>query len=277
MTRKGVLECRQQCDALFAQGRQVAADATKHGPPLLSAKTPGDLLLHFNHTQIALGLVVIKGHRKIEQEAQHRPLASREAIQQIARWALFGSPRCPLPVFRLPRCRGRRVGLVAFGEERIIATQETCQHQGIQCVLSQCFGSLHLGFHREQQVFHLTRPRLLEFFLHKSQLAQVMDIAPGLSEGVALIAQESIMDTGATKLWRNANGIERLAPSARMRGVVGESICRADMDSPPRFANAQSCFILVDHSRVHERRFQLSIHSRQLLVAAFDKAGDASR
>src|SRR6266568_3513176 len=81
-----------------------------------------------------------------------------ESIQQIARRALLGSPWFSLALFRLLRRWGRGVGLVAFGEELIIATKEACEQQEIQFVLVQCFGSLHLRFHFEQQVFHLPCP-----------------------------------------------------------------------------------------------------------------------
>jgi hypothetical protein len=52
----------------------------------------------------------------------------------------------------------------------------------------------------------------------------MMHIAPSLDEGVALIAPQSIMHTGATKLGRNANGIKGFAPALGVSRVVGESI-----------------------------------------------------
>src|SRR6266478_6607498 len=103
MPSQSVIKCRQQCDPLLAQGGKVTADATEHRHPAFGAEAPGDLLLHFDHAQIALCLVVVKRDRKIEQEAQHGPLAPREAIQQITRRALFGSPRCALGLFRRAR------------------------------------------------------------------------------------------------------------------------------------------------------------------------------
>jgi hypothetical protein len=54
--------------------------------------------------------------------------------------------------------------LVPFSEELIIATKAAGEHQDIQFVLAQRFGSLHLGFHVQQQLFHLAGPGLLEFF-----------------------------------------------------------------------------------------------------------------
>ena len=276
MARESMSKCREQCDPLLAQGRQVRADATEHHHPNFRAETAGDLLLHFDHAQISLGLVVVKGHRKIVQEPQHGPLALREAIQQIASRALFGSPRFSLPLFRLLWCCGRGIGEVAFGEEFLIATKQRRQHCSFQLMLASRFGSLHLRFHGEQQVFHLACPRLFEFFLDKGQFPQMMDVAPGLREGVALIALQGIMDAGPTKLWRNANGIQRFAPSAPMSCVVGEAIRRADVNPPPRCANAQPRFILVDDVRLHQGRFEAGFYLGQLLVTGGDKAGDAA-
>src|SRR2546423_15089949 len=105
-------------------------------------------------------------------------------------------------------------------------------------MLAQRFGALHLSFHFQERLLHLPGPGLLAFFFEEGELAQMMHIAPSLDEGVALIAPQSIMDAGATKLGRNANGIEGFAPSLGMSGVVGKSIGRADMDPPPCCADA---------------------------------------
>lgn len=89
MTQQGVLESHQQRLALFAQSRQVTADATKDGDTMLGAKTARDLLLHFHHAQIPLGLIVVERHGKIRQEGQDLPCACREPIKQIAGRMLF--------------------------------------------------------------------------------------------------------------------------------------------------------------------------------------------
>ena len=96
MAQEGMLKCREQFDPLLAQSRKITADAAEYCHPLFGAETAGDLLLDFDHAKIALRLVVVKRDRKIMQEPEHGPLAPREAIQQIARWALFGSPWCAL-------------------------------------------------------------------------------------------------------------------------------------------------------------------------------------
>src|SRR5258707_10016005 len=104
----------------------------------------------------------------------------------------------------------------------------------------------------------------------------MMHVAPGVGEAVALIAAEAIMDTGATKLWRNANGIQSGAPSTGMSRIVGESSSRADVHPPPRCAHAQCGFILVDHVRLHQSCFEAGFHLSPLLMIGGDKAGDAA-
>ncbi len=90
MAREGMTKCRQQFHPLLAQCRKVTADAAEHGHPMFGTEATGDLLLHFDHAQISLRLVVVKRHSKIVQEPEHIPLPLRESIQQIAGRALFG-------------------------------------------------------------------------------------------------------------------------------------------------------------------------------------------
>ena len=58
MTVQRGLQREQQIHALLAQGRQVAADATKGRGSRFTAEGAGDLLLHFDHAHIALGLII---------------------------------------------------------------------------------------------------------------------------------------------------------------------------------------------------------------------------
>jgi len=58
MTRASGLQCRQERKPLFAQGRQIATNAAKSMGTRQTAEAAGDLLLHFEHAQIALGQVV---------------------------------------------------------------------------------------------------------------------------------------------------------------------------------------------------------------------------
>ena len=56
MTKKGVLQGGEQIEALFAQRRQVSAKAAKNLGSSGRAEAARDLLLHFDHANVALGL-----------------------------------------------------------------------------------------------------------------------------------------------------------------------------------------------------------------------------
>jgi hypothetical protein len=49
------------------------------------------------------------------------------------------------------------------------------------------------------------------------------------------------------------------------------------VNPPSLFADPQAGFILVDHLRFDQRRFEAAFHLAQLLVASVDKASDAAR
>src|SRR5258708_29438621 len=96
-----------------------------------------------------------KGTAKSCRNRSTAHFSEDESIQQIASRALFGSPWFSLPLFRLPRCRGRGVGLVPFCQDLIIAMKQPCERQDIQVVLAHLFSSLHLGVHIQHHFFHL--------------------------------------------------------------------------------------------------------------------------
>jgi hypothetical protein len=94
MTPKSGLQSRQQRQALFAQHRHIAANARKGFRFRRAAEAPGDLLLHFDHAQIALGQIVLTIHAKVFQEEQDRLLVFAQPLQQIAGGTLFAAPVC---------------------------------------------------------------------------------------------------------------------------------------------------------------------------------------
>ncbi len=109
MTNQSLFQGSEQRPALLAQGREIASDATKGSSAEPGAEAAGDLLLHFDHADIALGLTVVKRHRQVVQERQHGILVGGQAIEQIAGRRLFASsPSAPF------RWRIRRIGLIAF-------------------------------------------------------------------------------------------------------------------------------------------------------------------
>ena len=92
MTTQSGLQSRQERKPLFAQGRQIAPNAAKGLCSRQTAEAARDLLLHFDHAQIALGQIVVKIHAQIFQEAEDRLLVFAQPIEQIACGTLFDAP-----------------------------------------------------------------------------------------------------------------------------------------------------------------------------------------
>jgi len=59
-----------------------------------TAEAAGNLLLHFDHAQIALGQIVVKIDAQVFQEAEEGVLVFAQPIKQIAGGTLFGSSTC---------------------------------------------------------------------------------------------------------------------------------------------------------------------------------------
>jgi hypothetical protein len=62
--------------SLLLESGQIAANATKDFSPLAGTETFGDLLLEFQHPNIALSLIVIKGHSQGMDKSQELNLMS---------------------------------------------------------------------------------------------------------------------------------------------------------------------------------------------------------
>lgn len=63
------LEGGQEVEALLLEGSDVAAEAAEDAYFDIGAEATGDLLLHFHHAQVPLGLVVVKGKVEPVHEA----------------------------------------------------------------------------------------------------------------------------------------------------------------------------------------------------------------
>ena len=96
MTAKSGLQGRKQRETLFAQGGQIAANATKCVCTSKTAETARDLLLHLDHVQVAFSEVV----EAVRKECLHllekwRALDSGRSHLCSIRQSLF--PVCERP------------------------------------------------------------------------------------------------------------------------------------------------------------------------------------
>ncbi len=94
MTTQSGRQRDEQIQALLAQRRQVASDATKGRDSRPAAEGARDLLLDFDHPHIPLRLVIVKRHDEAVQEGQHRLLVAAQAIKQVARRTQLRAPFC---------------------------------------------------------------------------------------------------------------------------------------------------------------------------------------
>ncbi len=209
MTRQSGLQSGQERKPLFAQGRQIAANAAKGLCARQTAETARDLLLHFDHAQIALGLIVVKIHAQVFQEAEDRLLVSAQAIEQVACRTLFDAPFAA----RGSRCSGREViGFIQQAQKREFPIQH---FQRIKPALA-LFACVLGGFlHREQQVFELGSPNSSLLLGLKDQLAQHMDQTERMLTVIQEVRCPAIMDADAFEEGQDANGVQRLLSPAR--------------------------------------------------------------
>src|SRR5579885_2078206 len=91
MTIQSQSQSRKQRLSLFSERGEVAPDAAKVQGATPTAKTAGDLLLDFEHANIALSLRVVERHTQIVQKGQDRILMPGQPVEQIASGALFAS------------------------------------------------------------------------------------------------------------------------------------------------------------------------------------------
>src|SRR6266446_5782519 len=169
MTTQSRLQSRQQRKTLFAQGRQIATNTAKRLCSRQTAEAARDLLLHFDHAQIALGQIVVKIHPQIFQEAEDRFLMGAQPVEQITCGTLFDSPPGPR--------RGRRSWSdVITCIKQAKKGQFPIQHfQRIEPALALCSRLLGGLLHREEQFFEVGSPDGSLLLCLKHQIPEEMN------------------------------------------------------------------------------------------------------
>lgn len=190
MARQRLLQGREQGQVLLTQRRDVTANATEGIGSLVSPERPRHFLLDFEHAQIVLCLIVVKGHGEIMHETQRRLSTTLEPIQQIPGRGLF-RPLAPR------RWRNFRVALKTLPDEGAVLEMEVGELDYIKLHVPCVFGLGHRLLHVQQQLLHLLGPWLLQLFFYEGQFPQVVDIAQRVLAGVAWINLVAIVDGGA--------------------------------------------------------------------------------
>jgi len=138
---------------VLAQRRNVSANAAEVGGTFRAAKTPGDFLFDLEHAQVALSLIIIKGHGEVVHEGEDRLAMRAQPIEQISGRCLLGTPALP------GRWR-RRVSLQTFVKETSVSRVVSGALFGGQGRLSGGAGLGNRRFHPEQQFDQLVHPGL---------------------------------------------------------------------------------------------------------------------
>lgn len=146
MTRQSRLQSWQERKPLFAQGRPIATNTAKGVCSRQTAEAARDLLVHFEHAQIALGQIVVKLHTQILQEAEDRFLVFAHPVEQVACGTLFDPP--------LGARRGHRSwsDVITFIKQAEKGDLPIEHFQRIELVLSLFARFLSRLLHAEEQI-----------------------------------------------------------------------------------------------------------------------------
>ena len=95
MPQKGLVQGMQEIHPLLVQGGKITAQSTEHLQAHLGAQAARDFLLHFEHAQVALSLIVIKRHSEIGGKGEHLPLAHLQPMRACCGQDAVCASVCP--------------------------------------------------------------------------------------------------------------------------------------------------------------------------------------
>src|SRR5262245_14518441 len=158
--------------ALLAPGGADRADAAEGIGACLAAERARHLLLDLDHAQVPFRLVIVEGHSEVVEEAQRLVLVGPEAVEEVTHRTLFAPAASSWP-----DRWGQRILVEPVAEERLLAGDEVITRRALELRGAGKAGVLDSCAHLTQQLLELSRPRLLQFFLHKRQLTQMVGVA----------------------------------------------------------------------------------------------------
>src|SRR5579875_3540101 len=265
MTRQGGLQSRQERKPLFAQGRQIAANAAKGLGSDQRAEAAGDLLLHFDHAQVALGLIVVKIDTQIFQEAEDGFLMFAQAVQQVAGRTLFDAP------FRSRRGRrswGELIGCIEHAQKGAFPIHH---FQRVESTLALCSCLVRRFFHRQQQVFEVSGPGSPVLLSLKDQFTQHMHQTERMLTAIQEVGGHAVVDTDACEVGQDANAVQGLLPSAGIDLIMRQPCRTADVLPVALSRYPHARFVLMHDGGLPQSLFDLLLHVYQLVGATLDQ------
>ena len=262
MSGQSQFQSSQDMSTLLAECREIAANTEKCLGTGQTAEATRDLLLDFDHANIALCLRIVEWHRKTLQEAQYGLLMLAESVEQIACGTLFA----PSSFERLLAGRRiRRIGLIAFLQERLVLGFPIGSFGGIKMVQASLSCLFDRSVHIRKQGVHRTSPALLLFFVQKGQFSLVMHIAERMLARILPIGAPSIVNTDACKPWENANGFQSITAAFGMHCIMRQ-MSRGRHMAPQALAHhIRAGFILMQDIGLAQVLLDLLFYRLQLL------------
>lgn len=265
MTTQSGLQSGQERKILFAQGRQIATNTAKRLSSRQTAEAARDVLLHFDHTKIALGEIVIKIHAQIFKEAEDRFLVFAQPVEQVACGALFDPPFGPR--------QGRRSGsdVIPFIEQAEKCAFPIEHFQRIEPALALVACVLGGGFHAEEQVFEFGRPDGSLLLRLKHQLAEQMHQAERMLTCIQEVRAPGIMDTDAFEDRQDANRVQGVLSAALIHMIMGEGRRTRHMLPVSFPSDRHAGFVLMKHGGLDQGLFDLLLDGSHLRSGALDQ------
>jgi site-specific DNA recombinase len=209
--------CLSRLAAQAAEGRRAA----------FTTEGAGDLLLDFDHAQVALCLVVGERDAEVGQEGQHTLRLSQQGIEQILGGSLFGPAAATVP----RRPQGRRwLGGIALGQQRVVLGNPVRLLMGWHLRGAARAPLLDGRVHGQQQVAQVSSPALVVLLRQEGQLAHQMRRAPTVpARPVGVVAGPAVMRGPPLEARPDANRLGGRVPALGMPGQMGEPARAVDV------------------------------------------------
>ena len=244
---------------LLTQRREVATNAAEVISAVRATKTAGDLVLDFQHPQIALSLIVVKWHPEVVEEGQHGRAMRHQPVEQIAGRGLLGTST-------LPGRLGGWVGPQSFSHESGEGGLVTGQPLGGQGRLSGGAGCRNHPLHAQQQPDEFLHPGLAGLFVQANQLTQQMGVTQGIQPGQAQVRRPGVVHPPTREIQQQANGFNRGAAALGMMRIESQER-RADHVHPGCVpGHPHACFVDVRNVRYPQGLPNDLLHPCQLGV-----------
>src|SRR5215203_595413 len=148
---------------LLEHGREIRTEATSGLSARPTAKTAGDFLLNFDHTNVTFDEIIVERHGKIIDKGKDLAALKVEAFSQIACFGLLGAT-----AFAFGPASGRRGGGgEGLRNKLLIEVVDASTRVGWEGGFALSFGLVDLCFDGKQEMLELSGPGLAELLMQR--------------------------------------------------------------------------------------------------------------